>query len=439
MPPAPSSLALAIVATIAGCNDAVTLTIASDRPIPTAIDAICVGIADRELAGGHFGRRYPIAALPQTLRVEAGGASEALAWVRADRGGVPVARAASTVAFSDDVTLGLTSCVKGHAGAPATRGAAVGPGAARLVASQGQGGTLVVAFGAAGVQFIDAANNALVARDAAIDLGGAVTAAIALDLDGDCDDDIVAATATTVTILRRDGATFVVAGTLTAGATALAAADVDGDGAADLFVGAGGGVVLYRNDGAGGFTPDAAAVPANGLTSVAALATGDLDGDGFPDLVAGQAGGPLRAWLGGGATFRASPGAVPPVALDVAGLALADADGDFDPDLAVAVRGAPLRLYVDRDGRLEDQSFVRLPQDPAVVADAVAIGGFDDGCEPDAIAVGAGGAVLDGVPGGALEREVPAAGSDIVLVDIDDDGAVDAIVATPEGVTWLAR
>ena len=88
---------------LAACTDAVTLEIAGDRPVPTAIDALCVGIADTDTSGGQFGSPYRLEGdldhLPQTLRVEPGSASDAWAWVRGDRGGVPVARAAARVDF----------------------------------------------------------------------------------------------------------------------------------------------------------------------------------------------------------------------------------------------------------------------------------------------------------------------------------------------------
>jgi hypothetical protein len=225
--------------------------------------------------------------------------------------------------------------------------------------------------------------------------------------------------------------------------TAVAAADVDHDGDLDLVTGNGATLALWLDDGAGGFTQADTALSSGGrATDIRAVALGDLDGDGNTDLVVGQRMQPLVAWLGdpdGTGTFRPADAVVPPVPLDVASLTLADIDADFDPDLAVALRSGPLRLYLDRDGRLEDQTFVRLPQ-PTPDAVAIAIGGFDDGCEPDAILASPTSAVLRGTPTGelALDANAPPA-TDAIFADIDDDGNLDALLATPDGVLWLAR
>lgn len=365
--------------------------------------------------------------------------------MRADRGGVPVATAGARIEFAGDVVLALDRCARGPGGPPSAQGGAAGPAGARLAVSRGAGGVVVVAVGAT-AEVLDAQAGTLRTTAAPPPRAGAVVAVVAADLDGDCDDDLIVATDGDAPALwRRDGVTFTDVGSLGAApVAAVAAADVDRDGAVDLVTGSGATLGLWRNDGSGTFARDDAALASSGrATAIRALALGDLDGDGNPDLVVGQAGGPLVAWLGepdGTGTFLAADAVVPPVPLDVVGLELADADGDFDPDLAVAIAGAPMRLYIDREGRLEDQSFVRLPQ-PAPAAEAIALGGWDDGCEPDAVIASAAGApTLRGAPTGAFTNGVAApAATDVVLADIDDDGDLDALLAGPGGVTWLAR
>src|SRR3982751_1998949 len=107
-----------VVALCAGCSDQITLSIAGDRPVPEGVDAICVGVADSSPGGGHFGRAYrlegKLAHLPQTLRIDAGGASSAYTWVRADRGGVMVETLGASIDFGDDVRLAFDRCLHGQ-------------------------------------------------------------------------------------------------------------------------------------------------------------------------------------------------------------------------------------------------------------------------------------------------------------------------------------
>src|SRR5689334_15358556 len=76
-----------------------------DLPVGAGVDAICLAVADRDPAGGHFGQAYRLDGLPESLRVEPGSAAEAEAWVLGYRAGVPVAHDAAVVDFADDVTL----------------------------------------------------------------------------------------------------------------------------------------------------------------------------------------------------------------------------------------------------------------------------------------------------------------------------------------------
>lgn len=430
----------------ASCTSAITLEIASERPVPAAVDAICVGIADRSLSGGHFGRLYQLegelATLPQTLRVEAGDADEALAWVRADRGGVPTFVATASIDFGGDVTINLPKCQVGRAGAPKPVGDPAGPPGARLAASYGHGGAIVVAVAPGAASVLVAEGNRLAVKPAPEPPAGTPVAVIATDIDGDCDDDIVIATdGAPPVVWERVGLELFVA-TLVGDApmSALAAADVEHDGDMDLILGGGGTLQLWLNNGAGAFTHAPGALAAGGRAStISALATGDVNGDGHADLLVGQAGPPLVAWLGTGGRFEPNDGVLPAVPLDVERFTLADADGDYAPDLAVAIRNAPMRLYVDRGGLLEDQSFLRLPQ-PIATARAIAIGGWDTGCEPDAVvASDTGGPLLQGAPGKFTADGTAPAASDVVMVDLDGDGNLDVVLSTPEGARWLAR
>src|SRR6185312_5457768 len=163
--------------------------------------------------GGQFGQNYALTGdldkLPQTLRIEPGHAQSALAWVRGDRGGVAAALASGNVDFGHDLTLSLDTCVKGPGAAPAQQGDAVGPAAAKLAASEGPGGTLVVAIGPSGAAVIDAQHGSLVTAAGPTPPAGTPIAIAAADLDGDCDDDLVIVTnGAAPTVWIRDGQGF---------------------------------------------------------------------------------------------------------------------------------------------------------------------------------------------------------------------------------------
>jgi hypothetical protein len=224
--------------------------------------------------------------------------------------------------------------------------------------------------------------------------------------------------------------------------SALAAADVDRNGTMDLMTAAPGSLVLWTNDNAR-FTEQGDAIGDDARAALpTAIAFGDIEGDGNPDLVVGQTGAPLLAWFGStGGTFELSETTLPAASFDVRALDFTDADDDFVPDLAVSVTGAPMHLLIARGNRLEDQP-VRLPQ-PAPVANAVALGSWDGGCTTDAVIASDGASVVtSGDDRGVLTIDnaatVPAA-TDVVMVDVDDDGDLDAVLATADGVVWLAR
>jgi FG-GAP-like repeat len=443
-----SSCVAVVLALVASCDGAITLEIAGDRPIPRSLDAICVGVADTSESGGHLGQLYrlsgELSTLPQTLRIQPGDADSAYLWVRGDLGGAPITYATVRTSFEGDARIALDRCAPARAGSPSVRGAAVGPADARLVVSHGSG-NLVVAFGAEAT-ILDAKDDELAVIGTGPPLpAGNVVAVIAADIDGDCDDDLVIATDGEAPIVwRRNHRDFTPAASLPSAAqAAIAAADVDHDGDTDLVTGIGSTLSLWYNDGSGKFTLKDENLKAMGrVSSVRALALGDVNVDGNADLLVGQAKAPMTAWLGGtSGLFEPNDGVIPPVPLDVASFTLADADGDvdLDLDLAVSVKAAPMKLYIDREGQLEDQSFVRLPMPPPT-ATAIALAGWDEGrCEPDALVAGAETLALHGDTDAFTIETMLGAASGVVMIDLDEDGDLDAILATPEGVRWLAR
>jgi len=451
--------AVAAASSSTACGDtAVVLVVDGDLEVPQQLDAVCLSVADESVTGGAFGRVYALDALPQTLVVEPGQADGGVAVARGFRAGVEVARAVRAFEFGGgvaEVTLSLDACPAGDEAAPQVAGALAAPVGARAAVSYGRGGSRLVVAGGGAAFLAGVQGDRLVQTPGQLPAGAdglSVTEIVPVDIDGDCDDDLVVLLADQVPqVWRRDDVDFVQTDVALEGLPTAAAAvgvDVDRDGDMDLV--AGGAVLrLYRNDGEGGFAVDPNGISVTAASDVTALAVADIDGDGAADLVVGQGGAEPMADVAllndaaGSGAFAVAPAALPPVARRTAGFSVSDLDGDGIADLLVAVADGPLRVYINRgDGRLEDRSFVTLP-DAEAVAQSVASRDWDGDCFADALAVVDGAVVGLGSNGGAaLQSEgVPAiAAQRIIMADLDDDGAADGIaVGAEDGVQWLRR
>ncbi len=448
----------------AACGDATLVRVGGDLQVPAELDGLCLAVSDDDPAGGEFASFYVLGGdldgLPQSLAVNPGSAKSAEARVRGYLGGVEVARDRGTTDFGGgELDLQLARCPGGNSGAAQVVGTATAPADAALAASYGRGGTVLLAVGAGQTAVLRAAGGQL--TDAGVTLPEAPALApaglLAFDADGDCDDDVVVILADAPPVLwRRDGAATFAAAADAFPATGLdiaraaAAADIDGDGDLDMALG-GSSLLILRNDGTGRFQLDAAASPAGAVTDVTALTFGDVDGDGHVDLVVGQGDtdpAPARVLLNdtaGAGFFELALAALPEVPLRTRAVGLSDVNGDGARDLVVGALGTNLRLYVNRgDGRLEDRSFVSLPDIDARDVTSLAVADWTGDCLVDLVAGVASGTPVtwrgaDGnmLVGDSIDQDL--AGDRVLLVDIDDDGDRDLIVGDAGGITWVRR
>jgi hypothetical protein len=238
-------------------------------------------------------------------------------------------------------------------------------------------------------------------------------------------------------------------------AQAIAVADVNKDGEPDVIVAnwgtEGGGVVgvlLGNGDG----TLQTAATYAVKFPGAYALAIADLNGDDWPDLVVGSNDGFGKLCLSvllnrGDGTFEAAVGYS--AGYDITSVAIADVNGDGKPDVialdeadSTFTHSAVAVLLGKGDGTLGTAVTYELPMGGTSALSLAAADLNGDG-KPDLVATDAdtkGNGVIivllnkgDGTFPSQMTYPSGAFGSSVILGDVNRDGKLDAIVASPSG------
>ena len=293
----------------------------------------------------------------------------------------------------------------------------------------------------------------------------AASDALAADLDGDGDQDVVTASAGSDTIAWHAavGSVFGPAQVIeasAAGVRAVAAADLDRDGDLDVLAAspADDTIAWYENVSGDGsaWTGHDLTIQADGARDVAVA---DLDRDGDLDVLGvsehddrvtwfENAGGPAPAFLE--RTIDVDPDGAGPlqgIADGASSVAAADADGDGDVDVLVAsALDHSVTLFANASG--DASSWSAIPVSSSV-AGAVSVSAADvdrDGDLDVLSAAGTGGAITfhrNAVGDGSLWVATTitasaAAPTSVTAVDLDADGDLDVLTASSgdDTVAW---
>jgi hypothetical protein len=442
----------------AGCADqTAVLDLEATAGATSAMSAYCVAIgADGQR---RFGRRYTTTAepLPQTLAIDPAGRKVADLRVDGLVGGVRRFSVAQPIAFPVTAPL-VASLDVCRAQAPVSTFALRTPisFAADRIAVMRTGaeaaGTaqLVALAGSSGARFTfgDGAM-ATMAAGGELSSGAAetVTAMVSVDMDGDCADDLVVATASQGPVgwpAGVDGTPVKDEQRIDAvpQALAVALADLNRDGTIDFAsAGGGDGGAIFQGDGRG-FTEkhNALDVQPTGSQSVAA---GDFDGDGWPDIMFGFLNGPTIWYRSDNVGHFLEQSPTLPGVFDTRAIVAIDLDGDGRLDAITATNDQGLRVFANQGGGagFDDVStsavpagvdqalvgLVRTDVDGDCVDDLIVLA---EGAPPRWLAI-QGGALVDR---GALGT---APGHDAIAADIDGDGKMEVLIATATQIEIL--
>lgn len=216
------------------------------------------------------------------------------------------------------------------------------------------------------------------------------------------------------------------------GANSAVAGDLDGDGEIDLIASGTRAVVWWRNDGTGSFTESVlhGSIGGSERIGVNDLAIADIDGDGDPDLV-GIADEALHIWENAGnETFKHHH---TPITFGGAGaLQIGDLDSDGDIDLIAASAWDDRFAWWENDGA---GAFEQRELGPRLEgASAIVAGDFDSDGDVDLIGISGEAEELvlwrnDGAAVFSADTidEIEKGSYSLAAGDLDGDGDIDLV------------
>jgi len=467
---------------LSACDEtSVVLVIHSNQlTIPAQLDAVCLQIAgDGKF---QFKRRYPLreadAGAPRTLSVLPGDRTSSgfEVLLRGERRGWEVAWLRESATFEEHTVkekhLYLERCGTrpGQGRFGSTQQLTNQPGSAVAAAPIAFAPSVaVVAWSGEARRFahIQGSIKQLPGGTPAVPSGGAVRDLVAVDVDGDCDLDLVLLHelgpqvwkhGDTGTFQEQAGAIL-----LTGDYHRAVAADFDLDGYVDLVLVSPTEVRLLLNNGNGtGTFRDMSQLLPSGIDDVTDVAVGFLnrgagkDPDYYPDIVLarGDATKPnvvlLNSYSGGNVSFTRVDLSDP---RDTRSVAVADLDGDGLQDVvfgnapvASGVSGLPQVFFnksTDEDVSLELRSNVLINASPDAVDD-ILVADLDDDCDEDVVLARSTSTMIYLNDGQGAFVESPsgpqAKASRVAAIDMNGDSVLDLVLGGEEpGAFWLAQ
>jgi FG-GAP-like repeat/ASPIC and UnbV len=274
---------------------------------------------------------------------------------------------------------------------------------------------------------------------------------LAADLNYDYRTDLLLTGAGGIALLRQGeggrfedatAATHLPASLLKAPAYGAWAADYDTDGDLDVVVAPlDGSPLVLRNNGDGTF---AERRPFAGAGPIRGFAWADFDGEGVPDAALLEADGTVRLFLNQrSGEFRERP--LPKGFPKAVAIAAAEASGDsiFDV-LALTAAGAIVRLSQSGNGASSEWAEVARvdpPADLSLGAARLVVADLDNNGAVDLVVAGPKSArVLLGGPLGSFKPLAAAVGLGVTAAaDLDGDGRLELVGRTPDGGAGIAR